>query len=250
MSLAYGYRVAAHRPRICGLPEEWFHLSMGLLLAPVFTLTPFLQLVGWFFRALVHEMGHAAASWLIGAPAIPALGITAEAATVHGEQEPIAAFVIWGVLFALIYHKCAVPQRYIALGILSVLLPTLSFSSLSEAWHLLSGHLAELAVGGLFLGRAMSGGFSKSQVERALYATMGWSLIGQNLFLTAGLMTSASARAEYAANGSFGIENDYMRLADWAGTSLESCAMLMTLVAFVVAPAVIGLWIVRSPRED
>lgn len=244
------YGSTAPSVRILGVREECFHLALGLLLAPLLTLTPLLQLVGWYFRALVHEMGHAAAAWLTGVPAVPALALTAEAGTMHGEQHLAIVFIAWALVLTWVWRRAESRARLVFLGIFAVLFPVLCFTGLREGWHLVSGHLGELAVGGLFLARALSGGFSHGNVERTLYATLGWSLVGQNLFLTAGLALSRDARVRYATSGSFGIENDYLRLAEWSGTSLEACAFVMTLLALAVAPAVVGLWVFGERRAS
>lgn len=245
MTIAYRHNTGAVRPRLFGMPEEWFYLLIGLALAPIFAATPLLELMGWYFRALAHEMGHTAAAWLTGVPAVPALGITAEAATMQGQQSLILAFFVWAAIVAVTHFKAQAPQRYIYLALASTILPVLCLSGLREGWHLLSGHLVELVLGGVFLGRALSGGFSSGYVERALYSVLGWTLIGHNLALTASLLASSDARESYAYSGSFGLENDYLLLAHWSGTSLEGWALLMTVAATAVAPIVIGLWILH-----
>ncbi|MCB9915272.1 MAG: hypothetical protein H6828_08995 [Planctomycetes bacterium] len=240
--MAYALESRDDAPRVLGLPEPWFHLLAGLALAPVFGLTPLLRLIGWFLGSLVHEMGHAGAAWLVGVPAVPALGMTAEAATMHGEQMLPLALGVWAAAGWAAWRVEHVALRGAWIGLLCVVYPALAFTSLREVVHLVSGHAFELMLGGLFLGRALSGGFSHAPGERTLYAVVGWYLIGRNLALTVGLFASDAARAEYASNGSFGIENDYLRLASETGWSLESLALLMSAAAVAVAPAVVGLW--------
>lgn len=248
MAIAIESRLAP--PQILGLPEPWFHLVAGSVLAPVLSLTPLLSLIGWYLAALVHEMGHTAAAWLVGVPAIPALGITAEAATVHGDQIlPLAAFV-WLASGWALWRIEREPLRWSLLAVLMVSYPVIAFGPARELVHLTSGHLFELAIGGVFIGRALSNGFTHSQAERVLYATLGWFLLGRNLVLTIGLATSASARAEYATSGSFGTVNDYIRLASELGWSLEVVAVLMSMLALCVAPAVIGLWCWATPSRE
>jgi hypothetical protein len=247
MAVAIDSRIAA--PRILGIPEEWFHLALGLVIAPILSLTPFLSLVGWFLASLIHEMGHTAFSWVVGVPAVPALGFTAEAATMHGEQLWILAAGIWAGLAWLAWRIGRPSLRYATLAVVGIAYPLFAFTSLREVMFLLSGHLGELSVGAVFLWRALSGGFSESQVERGLYAVLGWYLVGRNVVLTAGLMTSAPARADYAAHGSFGLENDYLRLAGDLGWSLEGVALLMTAGAVLTAPAVVGAWLWWTSEE-
>jgi len=71
-------------------------------------------------------------------------------------------------------------------------------------------------------------------------SAVGWFLVLSNLRLSTGLVASASARADYAARGSFGCVNDYVRIADgWAGGSLEAVGLLATLAALAVLPLAI-----------
>lgn len=242
MAVAFDSRVVA-APRILGVPEPWFHLALGALLAPLLAVTPLLSLVGWYLAALVHEMGHAAFSWGVGVPAVPAIGITAEAATMHGDQLWLLALALWGVGGFLLWRLETPVWRYSATILLGVLYPVVAFiAPLREAVHLLSGHLAELSFAAVCLARALSGGFSESPGERCLYAVLGWFLVGRNLVLTAGLVASSGARAQYATTGSFGLENDYLRLANEFGVSIEAVALGMTAVALLTAPAVVGWW--------
>ncbi len=109
--------------------------------------------------------------------------------------------------------------------------------------HLAAGHGAELLFATLCLWKTLDGGFTESRTERALYGTVGWYLLGRNLFLFFGLARSAVARAEYQSNGSFGLTNDFIRIAedvlDWR---LESVAVPMVVAALLVLPVAVGLW--------
>ncbi|PIE24220.1 MAG: hypothetical protein CSA62_05305 [Planctomycetota bacterium] len=102
--------------------------------------------------------------------------------------------------------------------------------------------LGELAFATLCLIRAWTGGFTSGNTERTAYSMMGWLLIGNNVGLCWGLLTSPQARAVYANNGSFGLRNDYIRLAeDVMGSSLPSVALMMLIVAFL-SPAIAFAW--------
>ena len=80
-----------------------------------------------------------------------------------------------------------------------------------------------------------SGVSRTSNAERAAYAMLGWTLCGDNIVLSFGLAFNPVTRAEYAANGSFGLTNDYLRLAnEHLGISLGSVGFLMGAVALAV----------------
>jgi hypothetical protein len=236
-------------PRVLGMPEPWFYLTLGLVTAPLFSVTPLVRLIGWFLGALVHEMGHSLVAWVFGSPAFPAISLTAEAAAIHGEQSVLLVLLIWA---GATYGAWRIPWkgvRRVVLPLAVVIYPVLAFTELQEVFFLVGGHLGELAFATLCLQRTLSGGFTESPAERGLYGTIGWFLVGSNLFLTVGLLTSASRRALYAANGSFGITNDYIRLAeDVLGMPLEVVALGMSLVALAAPVAGLIWW--RLGRSD
>ncbi|MFT5051534.1 MAG: hypothetical protein ACI8QZ_002953 [Chlamydiales bacterium] len=226
--------------RPLGLAPEVFYPGLGALLALVFLL-PMPGWIGWYFAALVHEMGHAATAWGLGCPAIPALGV-GEAMTIETDLILPLALALWG---AAVYLASRMPVswlRWVSLTAAAFAYPVLAFSSFGTLPKLVAGHAAELAFAGLALWRAMTGGFTSSRAERTLYGMLGWFLIADNLHLSAGLITSSAARAVYATNGSFGCTNDYIRVANgWFGGSLEGVAFLASLSALAVLPTVLLL---------
>jgi hypothetical protein len=223
--------------------EPWFYLGIGIATAPVFALTPYLQYMGWFLASLVHEMGHAAMAWLFGMPAIPAISLAGHAAAVHGDQQIIVIAVVIIALAMGAWRMLEGVPRWIALALILVVHPLLAFTSGKDLLFLLAGHGGELVFATLALFKALDGGFTDSKLERALYGTVGWFLAGKNVFLCFGLMTSASARAHYDENGSFGLTNDFLRVAhDAVGCSLEVVAALMLVASVLTVPAAILLW--------
>lgn len=230
--------------------EPWFFLGLGLLTAPVFAL-PFVGFMGWFLGSLVHEMGHSALSWLCGMPSVPAIALDGHAAAVHGEQMLFLVALIAIGFASSLWKLFEGRVRVVLLVAFGVIYPALAFTGLRELAFLLAGHFGELAFATLCLFKALDGGFTDSHLERALYGTLGWFLLGKNLFLTGGLMFSAVSRAEYAANGSFGLTNDYIRVArDVLGSPVQMVAFGMTLVALCVLPCALWLWRVSLRADD
>jgi hypothetical protein len=222
----------------------------GVALAPVLTFTPLLRYVGWFLASLVHESGHCAMSWWLGCPAFPAIRLDGHAAAVHGAQSIPIVVMVWvgtallaGVLWK---HPRARPALVAAL----VLQPLLAFTRHRETAFLVAGHLGELAFAAVFLWRGATGGFTASRAERGLYATLGFYLVGRNALLSGGLVWSEARRHEYAGNGSFGLENDYVRVArECLGCSTETVAFVM-LVVTVAALALAFLLARLFPAPD
>lgn len=222
--------------------EPWTYLALGLATAPLFAWVPLLGTMAWFLAALVHEMGHAALAWLCGMPSLPAISLAGHAAAVHGPPLPLLALAITSALATLAWTRLAGGARAVALALALVVHPALAFTTLRELAHLLAGHGAEIAFAALCLWRALDGGFTHSRLERGLYGTLGWMLLGRNASLCLGLMRSAAARAEYRSSGSFGLTNDYLRAASFLGWTLPSVALVMLLATLLALPAALGLW--------
>jgi hypothetical protein len=227
--------------------RAWPYLAAGAVLAPVLTVTPVLRYVGWFLASLVHETGHCLASWFLGCPAFPAIRLDGHAAAVHGPQQLVLLIAVWLGLAALAWRARENRPALVAMVAVIVLHPLLAFTRGREGVFLVSGHLGELGFATVFLWRAWTGGFTASRVERGLYAVCGWFLVGRNAWLSAGLAWSDQAKATYASNGSFGLENDYVRLArEVLGVSTEAVALGMLLVA-VATPFV--AWSIAAARR-
>ena len=215
------------------------YLAVGVLLAPVFALTPLLQYMAWFLSALAHELGHSAVAWFFGSPSVPAIRLDGHAAAVHGDQMVGLVVLIAAGLAASIVRAARPKDRKVAAAVAAGLVGlylAVALTPVRGYLFLLGGHGGELAIGGIFLVRCATGGFTESRAERGLYGVLGWYLIGKNVALSTMLLCSAAARAEYAGSGSFGLTNDYLRL----GLPLEVVATGMGLVAIAVGAAVVN----------
>jgi hypothetical protein len=230
--------------------EPWVYLGLGLATAPVFALTPLLGYMGWFLASLVHEMGHSAMAWLAGMPSMPAIALDGHAAAVHSDQQLFLVAMIVATVATALWRSLAGRARTVALVVFGVVYSVVAFTPARELLFLAAGHAGELAFAGLALWKALDGGFTASRAERLLYGTLGWFLVGKNVFLAWGLATSASSRAAYAGSGSFGLTNDYLRIAqDLLGWRLESIAWLALLASLAVVPVAVGAWRL-IPRQD
>ena len=220
----------------------WAYLLVGLVLAPVLTFTPLLQYVGWFLSALFHETGHAAVGWALGCPSIPAVSIAGEAAAVHGDQKLFLCVFWMACLAGLAWANRAQRSRLVLFGAALLAYPVLAFTGAREALFLAGGHLGELVFATVFLVQATAGGFTDSPAERAAHSMLGWYFVGNNAWLCRGLLWSDQARATYASNGSFGLENDYARLArDVLHVPLSAVAGGMLLLALATVPIAVVL---------
>lgn len=235
------------RPAVCEPPRTAAkYLLLGAALAPLLLLPPVLNYVGWFLGALCHETGHCAAAWAAGCPAVPVISLHGHAMATHGGQSLFLCVVWWGLLawFAWTYRHRR--RGLWVLGPAALLYPLFAFTGLRELIFLVGGHVGELAFAGVFFWRALVGGFSDSRAERVTYAAVGWFLVGRNLWLASGLLWDEQIKAWYRAGGSYGLTNDYIRVArDVLGVDLGVVAGFMLLATVAVIPAA---WLLTRGR--
>jgi hypothetical protein len=206
----------------------------------VLTFAPLLRYVGWFLTSLFHETGHAALSWALGCPAFPAIRIDGHAAAVHGEQSRLLCALVLGALVAATWACRRRPVLRVALGATAVAYPFLALSHAREVVFLAGGHLGELAFATVFLARCLGGGFTGSGAERAANGLLGWYLLLRHAWLAGGLLLSEPARQAYARSGSFGLTNDYIRLAGEFETRLATVGGVMLIPTLAVLP--LAVW--------
>lgn len=224
------------------VPVGWIHLIAGLVLALVFTLTPALRFMGWLLGSLFHETGHVVFAWYVGCPAWPAISLQGHAAAFHQPQSgTILVFV--GLILALAVWQAWHYHRFRALATSALVAWPLFafFGTPRELGFLLSGHLGELVFAAIFLWRARTGQAVEREAERPIYACLGWFLVARNVILCFGIAFLPSARAGYMTSGSFGLTNDYARVAgDVLHIPLAAVAVFMLVVSLSVVPLVLA----------
>lgn len=198
----------------------------------------------WFLCALPHEMGHATVGCLLGHPSAPAISLRGEAWTGIAELRP---WLVWVMAIACA-AAAALRRRLpacIALGATAAAIPLLAFATAADVCIAASGHVGELAFATWCYAMAWTGGRTGTPQERVACAMAGCLVQFANLKLCLGLMTSAAARDWYARNGSVGLENDYLVLAeDLLHCRLPSVALVMFVLALLPLPVgfLIGWW--------
>lgn len=222
-------------------------LGVGFLLAQVFVVKG-CSWVAWFLSSLVHELGHTIAGLLVGLPSFPAIRVDGHAATMHGEFSATFALLASAALLSAAWHLYANRQAHKTAIALAACVPVqlvLAFVAGRETFCLLAGHLGELAFATVFLVRSLDHSEEDgTAIGRLLEATFALYLICHNAALFFGLATSAAAVRTYTGNGSFGLENDLLRVAGGTlGAPLTTVALLM-LIPTLAAP-IAGLVIAR-----
>jgi len=229
--------------------DGWRAWAIGAGLAALAQLFVVGRIGSWFLDALCHEMGHCAVGILTGSPAFPVIRLDGHAAAQIANRVPIMAgaviaLVAWWVWQArgdwfrvALRAACLVP-----------LILAFAFEGFRETLILYAGQCGELFFAGIFLWRAYTGGFTEQRAERPIYAGLGLLFVFRNVALAGGLIFSEAARATYRSNGSFGGENDLVRVArDHLGTGLPAAAVPLLLLAF--ATPVIAWWLGRLYRD-
>ncbi|MEK6246872.1 MAG: hypothetical protein N2C12_01750, partial [Planctomycetales bacterium] len=234
------------------MPVSVLYVLGGLALAPVFTLTPYLQIVGWVLSAVIHEAGHTLFGLAVGSPALPAISLQGHAQTIIGTPILLWSLIVWGTLVWLawlLFNYFSTKWLQAAAISIPLIYPLLAFHGPTRlAVTLLSGHLCELIVGGIFLWRARTGLFTEDGIERLLYACLGWYLIFSNAYLCYGIAFDKSIRTWYSTSGSFDQTNDYIRVArDALNLSLNT--VVLSMLGAAVAAAVIPFLVSTNGRH-
>jgi hypothetical protein len=199
----------------------------------------------WFLCALPHEMGHATIGCLLGHPSAPAISLQGHAWTGVGE---LRTWLVW--IMAIGFATGAgVLRRTLAacipLAVMAVLIPLVAFTKAADVLISVAGHAGELAFATWCYTMAWTGGRTDTPQERSACAMAGGLVQFANLKLTFGLLTSFAARDWYENNGSLGMKNDYLVLAeDLLHCNLRSVAMVMFVLSLLPLPLglLIGWW--------
>jgi hypothetical protein len=237
--------VAAAEPRWRWLAVGWVAAIVLKGLLP----GPFL----WVLCVIPHEMGHATMGCLLGHPSAPAISLSGHAWTGVRDLQP---WLVWAITAGFGITTWLVRQRtalVLASAAATILIPLCAFTRLAPILIAAGGHLGELAFAAYCYAVIWTGGRTGSTQERVAGAVVGGMLQWANLTLCFGLLTNAAARAEYASNGSLGLKNDYLVLAeDLLGCGLGAVAFTMLLIALLPLPVgfALGRWQERHQVVD
>lgn len=239
-------------PELEGGPSPWRWLLLGCVLAWI-TAGTFSSMFTWFLCAIPHEMGHATVGCLLGRPSAPAISLGGHAWTGIADRSAVVvalmALAAGGGAF-LAFRR----ERRVLAGTcaaLALVLPLVSYADLAEVLISIGGHLGEVAFAGYCFSLVFTGGKTGTPQERTAAAFAGALVQAVNVKLCFGLMTSQPARDHYGSNGSLGLKNDYLVLAeDLLHCKLQSVAggMMLASLALPLVGLGIGLWL--SSRDD
>ena len=237
----YSTRVSDTRvgasPRTSLEPAAARALVQGGVIAILVFAVPFLRFVFHTLVTLVHELGHAAAAWVFGIPAIPSFdfvyggGVTVQAGRSAGLM--ILIYAAFAVIAARLRRR---PGALLAFVAWAVAYSLAAFTSAHEAIEVAMGHGSELIFAGVFLYRALDGSACRVPAERPLYAFCGFFILLSDVAFALGLLTSDATVAAYQDAKGGGHWMDFSRLAeDYLHVDLSAVAFFF-LLACVLAP--------------
>ncbi len=199
----------------------------------------------WFLAAFPHEMGHATLGCLFGRPSAPAVSLAGEAWAGIGDRRTWLVWTVASVCAIAAFAQREQRARGLLLGIAALAIPAIAFTSLSEVLIAAGGHLGEIAFAAFCYSLCWNGGYTGTVQERIASAMAGALLQANSLRLCFGLLTSDAARDLYATNGSLGMKNDMLVLAeDLCDCRLQAVALVFLVLSVLALPAglLLGHW--------
>ncbi len=217
----------------------WQALSIGLLLAIILQTFWPLKLLFNGFQVIVHEIGHAVTHWLFGYPAIPTVNILyGGGITLSLEQSPLVLGLIYGALAFFLYQCRHSRRQLILLAALIGIYTLVLLTPLSKILMVFMGHGMEWVAIVICLYFAIGGYFCQLEVERPLYAMLGFFLLFSDLKNFWELIFNPDLRDFYEQGVGGVIDNDFVILArDYFNVDLSIVAGFF-LVGCIFTPLI------------
>ena len=197
-----------------------------------------------YMLVFFHEIGHTAAFWAFGSPAIPQFDFAHGGGYTHAMNRMwFILIAIWGAaLLAAVWLWRHMEYRWLIwLGVLMALHTALLMTQGHEIFICFAGHGAEVLVGAFCLLRAFWNTTEKSHgaVERWLNMIFGCFAMIYSAIFTAGLIFSDISRDVYAGQKGGHLEGDLDRIAEITAVTLPVVAgILLTFNIAVFAYAI------------
>ena len=217
----------------------WQALAIGLLLAIILQTFWPLKLLFNGFQVIVHEIGHAVTHWLFGYPAIPTVNILyGGGITLSLGQSSLVLGLIYGTL-AFFLYRCRHSRRLLILlaGFIGIYTWVL-LTPLSKILMIFMGHGMEWVAIVICLYFAIGGYFCQLDVERPLYAMLGFFLLFSDLINFWEIIFDPDLRDYYEQGVGGVLDNDFVILSrDYLNVDLSIIAGFF-LVGCIFTPLV------------
>ncbi|HEY9848310.1 MAG TPA: hypothetical protein V6D28_02540 [Leptolyngbyaceae cyanobacterium] len=190
-------------------------LTIGFVLAVIFQIFVPLKILFNGFQVMVHEVGHALTYWLFGYPAIPSVNILyGGGITLALAQSRLILGIIYG-LIAFLFYQCRQSRRsLIFLICFTVIYTWILRTPMSRMLITFMGHGMELVAITVCLYFAIGGYFCRIDIERPLYAMLGFFLFFSDWQFSWDLIFNPDFRSFYEEGIGGVIDNDFVILAN------------------------------------
>jgi hypothetical protein len=232
----------------------WKILAGGFVAALIAHAVPLIAFILSPLVTLFHELGHAAAAWLLGCPAIPAFDFTyGGGVTEHQDfQLPLGILIASGWAW-LGWTFRRNPRTLVVIGLFAgTWLVAVSSEWRRELVIASMGHGGELVFAGVLLSMALAGvGWRIPEIERPLGAFAAFFVQMQTLEFAWNLRHDAAFLAEYRAGKGGAMMNDLEAIAldlkIWTGVSMDirEAAGWLLFAALVIPAAATLLYVFR-----
>lgn len=221
----------------------WKALGIGTVLGAL--LIAFFPTISFLLHPLitiVHELGHAAAAWAFGCPAIPAFDFNYGGGVTAKTDRQLPLLILIYVILGLGCYFFRKNRLTVALLVgLIILHIACVLTTMDEFLFSFMGHGTELIIAGVFIYRAISGSSIIHQVERPLYATLGMFMEFYDIHFFYMLYSSMDARIDYEeAKGGMGMDFSIIANQYFNGRLIlislifVFCCMAVPIISFLV----------------
>ena len=234
--------------------REWRMLGIALAAAALANALPIVSFVLSVLATLFHEFGHAAASWLLGHPAVPAFDIVYGGGFTHEDDFQLPIALIVGALWAWLgWSFRRNPRTLAVLGPGAALWLYAVTSPVRREIVIASmGHLGELILAATFVFMALAAvGWRRPDLERPLGAFLGFFVAIHTMLFARRLIRDPDFLAWYREGKGGALMNDLesivLDLHIWTGKALtiEDAARALLVVAVVALGAALALGALR-----
>lgn len=208
-----------------------------------------------YMLVFFHEIGHTAAAWLFGSPAIPQFDFTyGGGLSRYYDRSFILIGMIW-LLLVTVAIKLYRDMHYrllLFLGIGIALHVLFVFTRLHTVFTSFMGHGTEVLIGGFCMLRAFWNTTEKSRgaAERWLNMIFGLYALLHNMILTAGLMLSEISRDAYAMQKGGHLLGDLDNIGLSLHVSVQAVAGFLFLMSLGVLIAAVYLGLRDGPHHE
>ncbi|OKH18782.1 hypothetical protein [[Limnothrix rosea] IAM M-220] len=211
-------------------------LTIGISCSIAIFIVPLSRFILNAFLTFVHELGHAAAYWTFGYPAVPSFDfIFGGGITLALNQAPILAIAIYGLLSYIAFQYRHNRNTLIILASITVIHLLSLLSPLHQTLIITMGHIAELMAIFICGYCALGKYFCYVGGEQTIYAMLASFSFLESCSFFGQLTFSNSFRIAYRVGKGGLLDNDLVRLSnDYLSLGLAEIACIFLLATIMM----------------